>query len=522
MLKRLFSRPYKNLTTLTGPRDAISSVSFSVEATFVSAAGYGGITIWDLASSAVVTTPYLPYEPHNAQHVYFSSSWMYFEGIDRHVFIVGNMSGRISLWYFDRAQKAFRDVGNHVVDKDGCSIVMSIDVSEPRIAPGHSGRIVTSTDDGTIAVWTLTSTFELANLFKVDLPEDFNPRIVKFARNTRNVFSFSKTGGGFLQLKGEDADYSWSKKDGPKEMHFVTVDEKQDVFVAWTGQRAEMFRLGNSEHVKAFQGEAPLVGNTKQVLFAEDGSRLIVGTDHGFAEVYSVESGEIVQRLEYPRKSLVQYVAAQSLTSCHLVAIAGSTKSQPADVVVFKKKYRAPGVSSPAGSADDNLILSVPITWTGVRWVGHIVIFLVVIHVMLNRYSQAFIWHTEASLYPLGFIVQAFIFVPALSKFAAHAIPTPSSQHTLTVTETPVTITIAEHVHSTATVTATSTITVTAASTITVTAPPTHTVTQSFPITATITEKLLSIVTITELLTPAGSCATTVTSDQAMAQWSTF
>ncbi|KAK7457780.1 hypothetical protein VKT23_010119 [Stygiomarasmius scandens] len=500
MFKRFFGRSYKKLTTLTGPRDAISSVTFSVDATFVSAAGYGGITIWDLASSTAVTTPYLPYEPHNAQHVYFSSSWMYFEGTDKHVFIVGNMSGQVSIWHFDRVQKAFRAMGNHVVDKDGRSIVMSIDVSEPRVAPGHSGRFVTSTDDGTIAVWALTSTFELANVFKIDLPEDFNPRIVKFARSTRNIFSFSKTGGGFLQLKGEDADYSWSKKDGPKEMHFVTVDEKQDVFVAWTGQRAEMYRLGNSEYVKAFQGEAPLVGNTKQVSFAEDGSRLIVGTDHGFVEVYSVDSGEIIQRLEYPRKSLVQYIATQSITSCHLIAIAGSTKSQPADVVVFKKKYSAPRVRSPASSSDDNLILSVPITWTGIRWVGHIVVFLVVTHLVFNRYSQAFVWHTEASLYPLGFALQAFIFIPALSKFAT--ISTPSSQYTATLTEPPVTVTITKHVHSSTTITALPTI---------------HTITQSFPVTATITEKLLSIATVTELVTPADSSASTGASDQTMA-----
>ncbi|KAK7448412.1 hypothetical protein VKT23_013676 [Stygiomarasmius scandens] len=493
MFFNVFNSSYKKFTTLTGPRDAISSVSFSVDGTFVSAAGYGGITIWDLTSSAAVSTPHLPYEPHNKQHVYVSSAWMYFEGTDVHVFIVGNMSGQVSLWYFDNAQKTFRAAGNQVVDKNGTSIVMAIDVSEISIAPGHSGRIVTSTDDSTIAVWTLTSTYEFTNVFKIDPPDGFIPRIVKFARSTRNVFSFSKRGGGFVQLKGETGEYSWDKKDGPKEMHFVSVDEKHDWFVAWTGHRAELYRLSNSEFVRAFQGEVSLVGNTKQVSFAEDGSRLMVGTDHGFVEVYSVESGEILQRLEYPRKSLIQYLATLSLPSCHLVAIAGSTKSQAADVVVFKKKYCVPRSSS---GADDNLIFSVPVTWRGIRWIGHIIIFFVITHVVLNRYSQAFLCHVETSLYPLGLVVQAFVFVPALSKF--------SSTHTILHGATTVTVTQASPVTTTAMERVYTTVTITEA------APPspsslivTHTVTDLFAVTTTITEKLLSIATVTELLTIA-------------------
>ncbi|KAK7459475.1 hypothetical protein VKT23_009458 [Stygiomarasmius scandens] len=511
-----FNRSYKNFATLAGPRDAINSVAFAVDGSFVSAAGYGGVTIWDLESSTVVTAPHLPYEPHNAQHMYFSSSWMYFEGTSQHVFIVGNMSGQISLWCFDKAQKAFRTAGNQLVDKSGRSIVMSIDVSEPSVAPGHSGRIVTSTDDATIAVWILTSAFELSNVFKIDPPENFIPRIVKFSRNTRNVFSFSKTGGGFLQLRGEDGDYSWSKQDGPKEMHYVAVDEKHDYFVAWTSRCAELYRLSNSEYVKALQGEVPLIGNTKQLSFAEDGSRLVVGTDHGFVEVFSVETGKIIQRLEYPRKSLVQYVATQTLPTCHLVAIAGSTKSQPADVVVFKKKYRGPK-SLPTEGADANLILSVPITWTGIRWIGHILILIVSTHIMLNRYSQAFVWHAEASLYPLGLAFQVFIFVPALSKFASA--PTtfgPPDTATVTIIEPAITVTLTEQTYSTLTVTEATPPSAPAFVTVT------RTITQPYPVTATVTEKLLSIATVTESLTVTAVAedpsSATLTSKQSVAE----
>ncbi|THV01604.1 WD40 repeat-like protein, partial [Dendrothele bispora CBS 962.96] len=330
---------YKKLATLSGPRNVIQSVSFSNDGAFVSAAGYGGVTIWDLNTSGTVATPHLPYEPKDPKHVYSSSAWLYFEGADKYVFAVGNMAGEMFLWFLDSTQKArTSSLCSQIVDENRTHQVMSMHVLEPKVTPGNLGRIVTSTSDRFVAVWTLTSNLEIANVFKVKLPADFLPRTVKFLHGSQNVLAFAKTGGGYLQLKGENGEYSWVKKDGLPEMHSVAVDERNDMFAAWAGQRAELFKLSNSEHFKTFQGEVCLVGNTKQVVFAEDGSFLVAGTDHGFAEIFSVQSALCVQHLNYPRKALVQYVASCTLSTNHLIAIAGSTKDQPGDVVVFKKK----------------------------------------------------------------------------------------------------------------------------------------------------------------------------------------
>ncbi|THU96430.1 WD40 repeat-like protein [Dendrothele bispora CBS 962.96] len=383
MFQRFFGNSYKKVATLTGPRNAIQSVSLSVDGIFASASGYGGVTIWDLRTSEIFSTPHLPYEPNDPKHVYCSSAWLFFEGIDKHVFIVGNMAGELSMWSLESGKKV------QVVDNQDPSNhqVMSIDVSDLRVAPGHHGRIVTSTSNRLIAVWTLSSAMEITNIFKVNLSADFLPRTVKFAQGTDNVFAFSKMGRSFLQLHGQTGDFSWIKKDGPQEMHCVSVDERNDLFAAWTGQRAEIFKLSNSEQVRAFQGEVALVGNTKQVAFAEEGSKLVVGSDHGFAEVFVVQSGECIQRLHYPRKALVQYVGIRTLPSSHIIAIAGSTKGQASDVVVYKKKRRLPSLhNAPDLNTDDNLIfnLNFPVTWTAVRWCGYIAIFFMMTYFMVR------------------------------------------------------------------------------------------------------------------------------------------
>ncbi|KAK7442264.1 hypothetical protein VKT23_016235 [Stygiomarasmius scandens] len=406
MFKHFFTPSYKKLTTLSGPRNAIQSVSFSLDGAFVAAVRYRGVTIWDLKTSETVASPHLPYEPKNPKHVYSSSAWLYFEGLDKYVFVVGNMAGEMS---------TFRTSGSQIVDEDHTHQVMSMHVLESKVTLGNLGRIATSTSDRLIAVWTLTSGLELANIFKVKLLEDFLPRTVKFVHGSQNVFAFAKMGGGYLQLKGDDGDYSCIKKDGPSEMHSVSVDERNNLFAAWTGQRVQLFKLSSLEYYKTFSGEVSLVGNTKQVVFAEDGSILVVGTDHGFAEVFSVESTDCIQHLNYPRKALVQYVASCTLPSSHLLAIAGSTRDQPGDVIVFRKKRS----SSATGKTDGNLIVNVPVTWTGIRWIGFLTILFAMGYFMFDRYSRAFIWNIEGSIYPLGLGLQIFVYVPALSRFAS-------------------------------------------------------------------------------------------------------
>ena len=87
------------------------------------------------------------------------------------------------------------------------------------------------------------------------------------------------------------------------------LDEHRDMFITWTGQHAEAFRLSTSEHLRTFEGEVSLMAHPKQVSFAEDNSVLVVGTDHACVDVFDVAMGQKVQSLLYSRKSLVHYVA---------------------------------------------------------------------------------------------------------------------------------------------------------------------------------------------------------------------
>ncbi|KAF5320039.1 hypothetical protein D9758_018326 [Tetrapyrgos nigripes] len=277
--------------------NAVLLVSFSIDGTFVSAAGYGGITIWDLKTGQAVSTPHLPYAPFEKKHVYSSSVSLFFEESEKHVVIFGNMAGQVTVWYWDGLLNMFRMSESQNVYCNHPKHIMSMDVLQGRVPTNKDGFFVTSTSDSSVGVWKMNSKLILSNA-------------------SCTIIVFSKAGGSFLQLNGSTGEPSWIRKEGPECMDSVALDESRGIFAAWTGN----------------------VGNVKQVAFAEEGSTLVIRTDYASAEVFSLDSGKRVQSLPYPGGSLVQYITTLTLPSSYLVAIVGSMKWKPAQVVVFMKK----------------------------------------------------------------------------------------------------------------------------------------------------------------------------------------
>ncbi|KAF5343190.1 hypothetical protein D9758_016920 [Tetrapyrgos nigripes] len=242
--------------------------------------GYNGVSIWDLNTSRAVATPHLPHEPSEKKHVYCSSTWLFFEDGQHHVFIMGNMAGQVTIWNWDilGCENVYRNATEQV---------------SARVTADKDAFFVTST------IWKMTSKLEISNVFRVDLPLDVIPRTVQFSPASCSV----------LQLNGRTGDLSWMKKEGPRQMDSVVLNESKDIFAAWTGKHAATYRLSDAEHLTTFHNEGSYIGNAKQVAFTEEAHSLVVGTNYAMAEVFSLASGKHVQSLPYPSKSLVHYVA---------------------------------------------------------------------------------------------------------------------------------------------------------------------------------------------------------------------
>ncbi|KAJ4475986.1 hypothetical protein C8J55DRAFT_490266 [Lentinula edodes] len=228
---------YEPLTTLSGARDTVVSLAFLAKAKFLSAAGYSGVFVWDLSTSAAITLPHMLFAPQNPKYVITSSIWVYFQKNKCHVLLLASMRGDL------------RDI---------------------------------------------------------------------------SVFPFY---GG--------------------EMGSVALSNTSNKFVAYTGKNFHLYRLASLELLKTYSAKTPVVMFSKTVAFGESKNIIVGGTDRGHALIYEVNTEELLQTLTYPRGGLVQPVTTITLPDRHLIAIAGSTAQQSADVILFEKRIPLEDVSSP-------------------------------------------------------------------------------------------------------------------------------------------------------------------------------
>ncbi|KAH7873339.1 WD40-repeat-containing domain protein [Lentinula edodes] len=328
---------YRPLSKFTGPRDAVVSLAFSAKGRFLAAAGYSGVYVWDLSTSASTPLPHMLFAPQNPKYVITAAVWVYFHKNNRHILLLGSMRGDVILWNWTEESQSFNLLYRVPPMNDIQDEILSMDVHEQEIASGRIGRVVVATANRCINVWTLSSSGEFSKVFSTILDDNLKPKTVRMCKKTRDIFVFPLYGGEILRLDYKSGAVKSRKSPGPGRMGSVSLNYTADKFVAYTGKNFQLYRLSNLEILKTFIAEAPLVFFPKQVAFGESETIVVGGTDRGFALVYDVESEEMVQKLSYPRGNLVQPVATFTLPGRHLIAIAGSTQEQPSDVVLFEK-----------------------------------------------------------------------------------------------------------------------------------------------------------------------------------------
>ncbi|KAJ3899416.1 hypothetical protein F5879DRAFT_926263 [Lentinula edodes] len=297
---------YQAIATLQGPRDAVNCQ------------GYSGVYVWDLSTFTSAPLPHMLFAPQNPKYVITASVWVYFQKNKRHILLLGSMRGDIILWDWNNETKSFQLLYRVPPMENKEDEILSMDVYEHDIASGRIGRVVASTANRCISVWTLTSSGEFSKIFSTVLDEGVNPKT-----SCRHCLDY-KTGA-----------VKHRKSHAPGIMGSVAMNSTTNKFVAYTGKSFQLYRLGSLELVKTFKTELPLVLFPKQVAFGELENIVVGGSDRGCALVYDVNSEEVLQKLSYPSGGLVQPTI--SLPERHLIVVAGSTAQQPADVILFEK-----------------------------------------------------------------------------------------------------------------------------------------------------------------------------------------
>ncbi|KAJ3859369.1 hypothetical protein EV359DRAFT_86484 [Lentinula novae-zelandiae] len=298
---------YQPISTLQGPRDAVVSLAFSF--------GSCGVCVWDLLTFSTTPLPHMLFAPQNPKYVIMTSVWVYFQKNKHHVLLLGSMHRDIILWDWNNETKSFQLLYWVPPMENKEDEILSMDVYKHDIAPGRIRRAVAATANQCISVWTLMSSGEFSKVTVLD--KGINPK---------TVCMYYKTGA-----------IKCHKSHAPGIMGSVAMNQTTNKFVAYTGKSFQLYHLGSLELIKTFRAETPAVLFPKCVVFGETENIVVGGTNRACALVYDVGSEEVLQTLSYPCGGLVQPVSMIMLPGRHLIAIAGSTAQQPADVILFAK-----------------------------------------------------------------------------------------------------------------------------------------------------------------------------------------
>lgn len=133
--------------------------------------------------------------------------------------------------------------------------------------------------------------------------------------------------------------------------------QEANIFVVNAGQNEySLFNFATLAPIRSLKGPPPIVRYPRQVCFAEDGQKVVGGTDCGKALLFETATGKLIQRLDYTPGGLVQPIAVRfslllsfvhqikfeefqacTLTSQSIIAMAGSSSAQPSQIFIWRR-----------------------------------------------------------------------------------------------------------------------------------------------------------------------------------------
>ncbi|KAJ3725347.1 WD40-repeat-containing domain protein [Lentinula raphanica] len=334
-LQTMSNLHYKRYTTFEGLQNAVSSIAISADGKYLAAVGLFGAAVWNLTTFESLTLPTL----RPVTRLYSTSAWLYFDNgcgtTSRHVLILGSLNGQISAL----------DVNEEDMDLQATRLpatqstaqqVLSLDVQQPEVGNKSCARVVASFADFTVKSWTLGLNGDFQLVFSMNFEPGFLPKTVCFHKGSQHVLVFSRKGGIRALIDRSSGKIIARLANGCEIMASVSVDQPTGRFVASTGYGFQLFNSSNLCYIRTFahdtQNDIPC-----QVTFAENGSKVVGGTDQGEALLFNSHNGLLEQRMKCPRDELIQTVTTCTLKDKYYIAVAGSASGTPSDVIVWCK-----------------------------------------------------------------------------------------------------------------------------------------------------------------------------------------
>ncbi|KAJ7037649.1 WD40-repeat-containing domain protein [Mycena alexandri] len=207
-----------------------------------------------------------------------------------------------------------------------------------------SNRLTVCNRDSVVQAYTVERPLTLHNLFSVTIG-DFVPKAIafgEFRNNEAEIMVFGLYDGRVITLRSTTGAVLATRQIGGM-IGDADVNARKGLFcVDDPTQGVALYRLDNNNRVKTFEVKVTKTHpRARQVCFADDGSVIVSGSDHGVLYIFDRWTGEAIDELAIGPVDWLQTVTATDVNGVSTILAARSRELAGGNEILVWKRAKA-------------------------------------------------------------------------------------------------------------------------------------------------------------------------------------
>ncbi|KAG2135313.1 WD40-repeat-containing domain protein [Suillus clintonianus] len=342
-------KEYRLEGCLLGHKNAINCLAVTRNGNMLASGvpGSDGMRIWDLKRRVQLPTPRQTPAIQNPADPVTCACWITRQEATRETLCYGTGLGFIAIW---------QQQGEGLEDFNAKIMCLTYDHT------GDDTHIATGTRDRRVQVWAFDFKGPLIPIFSVELSTTI-PRTVNFnrtpGRNLCTSMSIHISRGLMIVLaillRGSDGTVIATNKAGPMIGH-AAVDAPQTLFLIDNVMNGfSLHQLEDGACLRTYNTN-PVKTFPKQVVFGEQATLVVGGSDTGAIHIFDKNEGRVKQVLQHADRGRVQTVMTYNSTHHSLIFGATSTNDSEPTISIWCRKRTISPSDRPLGTAIKNFV----------------------------------------------------------------------------------------------------------------------------------------------------------------------
>ncbi|KAJ7018621.1 WD40-repeat-containing domain protein [Mycena alexandri] len=325
------NRLYTQHGTLQGHSGAVGCLGATEDGKLLASGGSDGTRLWNLEQMSSIARP----AGAGIRGATTALLWVRREDEAAEILFFGTQQGFLVCWK-QTSPSLFEEL--HTMQ-----LTQGAEITGLAFDPA-SNRLTVCNRNSVIQAYTVERSMTLHNVFSVTI-EEFVPKAIAFGefRNSEaEIMVFGLYDGRICTLRGTTGEVIGTRQIGGM-IGDADVNARKGLFcVDDPTQGVALYRLDNNNRVKTFEVKVTKAHpRPRQVCFADDGSLIVSGSDHGVLYVFDRWTGEVVDELAVGSVDWLQTMTATDVNGTSTIVAARSRELPGANNILVWKRAKA-------------------------------------------------------------------------------------------------------------------------------------------------------------------------------------